>query len=81
MTFDEWYASRIGITPAEAEKRGVWDMQFARDCWEAATLAERKACVETCEMMAKVTMEAATGLRATVGHRVATACAAAIRAR
>lgn len=41
MTFEQWYVREIGITPGEANLRGVWDVAITEKCWQAAQAVER----------------------------------------
>ena len=42
MTFDAWYKETIGITVAEAQAAGVYDLRILRECWHAAVITERE---------------------------------------
>lgn len=47
MTFDDWYLNEIGVTVADAARRGVYDMDLMRRCWDDSGAASRVRCAAT----------------------------------
>ena len=43
MNFETWYTKNVGITPAEATKRGAWDVDLLRKCFSDAQAEKTKA--------------------------------------